>query len=301
MKNNHWRLASAKLKASGALTCQTRPVCEKTHNSADFPGHCLSDFPVGLLELLSARMTAPALWGATAIKRSGPANLVAGVVWQSGLFVAVLLSIRQPGQQQRVGKDNRPGDQLDFDEQAGTCIILFCRGVASAKTPSHRDPEFNRTVHGRQAVPDSVLTLFSEEKKMKETLLNNQKQPSRVSPGRHVYSLSGGQVMVDAHQLAVWLNINYPCPTGFGWERNKGPELNQLAFIMLVNEFGPYRQDHPVNTQDLRDELIVLLANRSDWTLTSQDIYQACRVILFNNIVKRANEAAYWKKKGVLE
>ena len=132
---------------------------------------------------------------------------------------------------------------------------------------------------------------------MKETLLNNQKQPSRVSPGRHVYSLSGGQVMVDAHQLAFWLNINYPCPTGFGWERNKGPELNQLAFIMLVNEFGPYHQDHPVNTQDLRDGLFVLLANRSDWTLTSQDIYQACRVILFNNIVKRANEAAYWKKR----
>ena len=56
-----------------------------------------------------------------------------------------------------------------------------------------------------------------------------------------------------------------------------------------------------MNTQDLRDELIVLLANRWDWTLTSQDICQACRVILFNNVVKRANEAAVLEKKGVLE
>ena len=132
---------------------------------------------------------------------------------------------------------------------------------------------------------------------MKKTLLNNQKQSTQVKPGRHVYNSSGGQVTMDAHELALCLYINYPSPTGFGWELNKGAELNYLAFIMLVNEFGPYRQDHPVKTQDLKDELIILLANRRDWTLTSQDIYQVCRVILFNNVVKRANESAYWKKR----
>ena len=54
------RLASAKLKASGALTCQARPVCEKRTNRPIFQGteksfcenHRLSDFPVRLLGLL---------------------------------------------------------------------------------------------------------------------------------------------------------------------------------------------------------------------------------------------------------
>lgn len=131
---------------------------------------------------------------------------------------------------------------------------------------------------------------------MKETLLNNPKQPARVPPGRHVYKSVGEQVMVDGHQLDPCLDIEHLCSACFGWGRYKGLGSYQLSLAILVTEFGPYPKDHPVNYQEFRDAVIVTLPNSEDWALTSWAIYQACRGILLNNADRRANESAYWKK-----